>query len=90
MLVVFALPPSHFLIYEYPHSSIYIWQLLRGEATVGIDVSVDKLGIVSLISYGFTDFPLSYFVLVITSAIAFCICLALIAVVIYRIKKNMH
>jgi hypothetical protein len=87
LLIVFALPPLHFLIYEYPHSSIYIWQLFRGQASVGFDVSGDRCGIVSHIMYGFTDFALSYMVLVIGSGVAFCICLALLIIVSYSVRK---
>jgi hypothetical protein len=88
LLAVFLLPPLHFLIYEYPHSSIYIWQLFRGQASVGFDIANDRFGIVSGIMYGFTDFSLSYMVLVVASGVAFCVCLALIIAVTYRLRKK--
>lgn len=55
---------------------------------MGFDVAGDRCGIVSNIMYGFTDFPLSYMALVMASGVAFCVCLALIIAVTYRLENN--
>lgn len=88
VLGVSMLAPIHFLVYQYPISRVYLWQLIDGKATIGFDFTHDKTIIVSQISYGFTDFPFSYFLLVIISGAVFLVCLVLLVFAVYRMKKT--
>jgi hypothetical protein len=84
MLVVSILPLILFFIFGYPRAETYIWQLLRGEAIVHIDVANDSFIIASLIVLGLWDTKLSYVIVIIASPVIFFVSLAIISRILFK------
>jgi hypothetical protein len=88
VLAISLVPLTLFFVYDYPHADTYIWQLLKGDAKININVGEDRFDIVSWVVPGFVGFQLSYIMVVVSSAIVFCLCLALIARILINTMKR--
>ncbi len=78
------IPIIHFLFTEYKSAEPFILNLLSGYGHISIDLNKNQFMIVSHIVLGLWSTSLSYMIMVIGSTIVFCISLAFIVRLLFK------